>query len=99
MVVRQAVTLPVGRVSAPVGSAVKLTARVRPGKPGQPVMFERKVGGTWTLLRAVKLGAGHTASFIWKAQPGASNIRARVAATVTNGAARSAPVTITATGR
>ena len=98
VVVRQAVKLRAGKTSVPVGSAVKLTAGVLPGKPGQPVMFERRVGGAWTLLKTVKLGAGRTADFIWKPPLGASSLRARVAATATNGAARSAPVTITATG-
>ena len=99
VVVRQAVKLRAGRTSVPVGSAVKLTAGVLPGKPGQPVLFERKVGGAWTLLKTVKLGAGRTADLIWKPPLGASSLRARVAATAANGAARSAPVTITATGR
>jgi hypothetical protein len=98
VVVRQAVKLRAGRTSVPVGSAVKLTAGVLPGKPGQPVLFERKVGGAWTLLKTVKLGAGRTADLIWKPPLGASSLRARVAATAANGAARSAPVTITATG-
>ena len=99
VVVRQAVTLRAGKTSVPVGSAVKLTAAVLPGKPGQPVLFERRVGGAWTLLNAVKLGAGLTADLIWKPPPGASSLRARVAATAANGGARTAPVTITATGR
>ncbi len=99
VVVRQSVALRAGRTSVPVGSAVKLTAGVLPGKPGQPVMFERRVGGAWTLLKAVKLGADRTADLIWKPPLGASMLRARVAATASNGAGRSAPVTITATGR
>ena len=99
VVVRQALTLRAGAASAPVGSAVKLTAGVLPGKPGQPVLFERRVGGAWTMLKAVRLGAAGAAIFIWKPPPGASSLRARVAATAANGAALSAPVTIMATGR
>jgi hypothetical protein len=99
VVVSQAVTLRAGKTSVPVGSAVKLTASVLPGKPGQSVLFERRVGGAWTLLKAVKLGAARTADLIWTLPLGASSVRARVAATATNGAARSAAVTITATGR
>jgi hypothetical protein len=99
VVIRQAITLRPARTSAPVGSAVKLTAKVLPGKQGQPVQFERLVGGRWTLLKTVKLSAGRTADLIWKPPLGASSLRARVAATATNGASRSAPVTIRATGR
>ena len=99
VVVRQAVTLRAGKTSVPVGSAVKLTAAVLPGKPGQPVLFERRVGGAWTLLKADKLGAGLTADLIWKPPLGASMLRARVAATAANGGGHSAPVTITATAR
>ena len=99
VVVRQALTLRASATSAPAGSAVKLTAGVLPGKPGQPVLFERRVGGAWTVLKAVRLGAAGATTFIWKPPPGASSLRARVAATAANGAARSAPVTITATGR
>jgi len=99
VVVRQAVMLHAGKTSVPVGSTVKLTAGVLPGKPGQPVLFERRVGGAWTLLKAVKLGAGRTADFIWMPPLGASSLRARVAATAANGAAQTAPLTITATGR
>ncbi|MCX6363516.1 MAG: hypothetical protein NTW58_04995 [Actinobacteria bacterium] len=100
VVVRQAVTLRAGRSSVPVGSAVKLTADVLPGKPGQPVLFERKAsGGAWVLLKTVKLDADRSADLIWKPPLGTSSLRARVAATVTNGGARSAPFTITATGR
>jgi len=43
--------------------------------------------------------AGRTADFTWKPPLGASILRAGVAATAANGAARSSPVTITATGR
>ena len=43
--------------------------------------------------------AGRTADFTWKPPLGASSLRVRVAATAANGDARSAPVTITATGR
>ena len=43
--------------------------------------------------------AGRTADFTWKPPLGASSPRAGVAAMAANGAARSAPVTITATGR
>ena len=93
VVVRQAVTLRADKTSVPVGSTFKLTARVRPGKPGQPVVFERRVGRAWTLLKAVKLGAGRTADFSWKPPLGASSLRVRVAATAANGDARSAPVT------
>jgi len=82
-----------------VGSTFKLTARVRAGKPGQPVLFERRVGGAWSLLKAVKLGAGGTADLTWKPLLGASSLRAGVTATAANGAARAATVTITATGR
>jgi hypothetical protein len=99
VVVRQAVTLRAGRTSVPVGSAVKLTAGVLPGKPGQPVLFERKTGGAWVLLRTVRLDAVLSADLIWKPPLGASMLRARVAATAANGGAPSAPVTITATGR
>jgi len=99
VVVRQSVALRAGRTSVPVGSAVTFTAGVLPGKPGQPVVFERRVGGAWTMLKAVKLGADRTADLIWKPPLGASILRARVAATASNGAGRSARVTITATGR
>jgi hypothetical protein len=44
-------------------------------------------------------GVGRTADFTWKPPLGASSLRAGVAATAANGAARSAPVTITATRR
>jgi hypothetical protein len=97
VVVQQAVKLQAGKTSVPVGSAVKLTAGVLPGRPGQTVQFERKTGGTWTLLKAVKLGASRSADFIWKPPLGASSVRARVAATATNGAAQSATLTITGT--
>jgi len=63
------------------------------------VLFERKTGDTWMLLKAVKLGARHAAGLTWTPPPGTSSVRARVAATAVNGAERSAPVTITATGR
>jgi hypothetical protein len=99
VVVSQAVTLRAGKTSVPVGTAVKLSAAVLPGKAGQLVSFERRVGGSWTLLKAVKLGAGRTADLIWKPPLGASSVRARVAATAANGTGRSAAVTITATGR
>ncbi len=99
VVVRQAVTLRAGKTSVPVGSAVTLTADVLPGKPGQTVVFERRVGGAWTLLKTATLGATRSAVLVWAPPPGASSLRARVAATAANGAARSAPVTITATGR
>jgi hypothetical protein len=99
VVVRQAVKLRAGQATVPVGSAVKLTAGVLPGRPGQPVLFERRIGGVWTLIKAVDLSVGRTAPLIWKPPLGASSLRARVAATATNGAAQSTPVTITATGR
>ncbi|MCX6371817.1 MAG: hypothetical protein NTX16_01835 [Actinobacteria bacterium] len=99
VVVRQAVKLHADAKSVPMGSAVKLTAGVVPGTPGQLVLFERRVGAAWTLLKSVKLGAGLTAAFSWTPPPGASSLRARVTPTATNGAGQSAPVTITATGR
>ena len=98
VVVRQAVTLRCGRTSPPVGSVVRLTARVLPGKLGQRVVFERRVGGAWLRLKTVRLGADRTADFLWKPRLGASSVRARVPATKANGAGRSAPVTITAIG-
>ena len=79
VVVRQAVTLRAGKTSVPVGSAVKLTAGVLPGKPGQPVLFERKAGGAWIVLKSVKLATDLTADLIWKPPLGASMLRARVA--------------------
>ncbi len=99
VVVRQAVTLRAGKTSVPVGSAVKLTAGVLPGKPGQPVLFERKAGGAWVVLKRVKLATDLTADLIWKPPLGASMLRARVAATAANGGGRSATVTITANTR
>jgi len=99
VVVRQAVMLRAGRTSVPLGSAVKLTAGVLPGKPGQPVMFERKAGGAWIVLKTVKLATDLTADLIWKPSLGASVLRARVVATAANGGGHSAPVTITATAR
>jgi hypothetical protein len=99
VVVRQAVTLRAGKTSVPVGSAVKLTAGVLPGKPGQPVLFERKAGGAWVVLKRVKLATDLTADLIWKPPLGASMLRARVAATAANAGGRSATVTITANTR
>jgi phage-related protein len=72
---------------------------VRPGKSGQLVVFERRIGGTWTLLKSVRLGASGTVDFTWKPPLGTSRVRVRAAATAVNGAASSAPVSVTATGR
>ena len=66
VVVRQAVKLRAGQTTVPVGSAVKLTAGVLPGTPGQLVLFERRIGELWTLIKAVDLSEGRTADLIWK---------------------------------
>lgn len=99
VVVRQSVKLRAAKTSVPLGSTVRLTAGVLPGKTGQTVLFERRVDGSWTLLKAAKLSAGRTASFVWEPPLGASSLRARVKATAVNGAARSATLTVTATER
>ena len=97
VVVRQSVALHATKTSVPVGSAVKLTASVLPGKPGQAVLFERKTGSGWILVGSVRLGAGHTSNLVWRPPLGSSTLRARVPATPTNGAAGSPSLTLTAT--
>ncbi len=100
--VAQSASLTADRLTVAPGGTVRLTARVLPGRPGQPVRFERRSGGSWVLIRTVKAsqaGQGVTAAISWTPPTGATRVRVRVPATPANAASSSAALTVRTTVR
>lgn len=95
--VAQKATLKAETRTPPAGAATRLTATVLPGKPGQTVLFQRRDGGRWVLLKSVRARAaaeGVVATMSWTAPAGVTAVRVRVPATAANAASASAPLTI-----
>ena len=100
--VAQSVSLSADALTVAPGGTVRLTARVLPGRAGQPVRFERRSGGSWVLIRTVKAaaaGGGVTAAVSWAPPAGATQVRALVPATPANAAGTSRTLTVRATMR
>ena len=92
------VWLSVSRGAAPVGTSVRLSVSVGPGKPGQAVVLQRLVAGTWRTAATLRLSPTSTASLTLRlGTRGRVSWRAVRAADAGNAAGVSGTVVVTAT--